>query len=744
MANIIRYGETINNWSNKYAAFNVNCVAENASEKTILDQVENNTLKLWRNDMTTYRGTQLTNEADILSLFIKVTNSGGTTWNIPMDRVEVLQPSVTEGNVTNYWFRVYFCPQWQDFLTNYLSGTIASVVVNALVGTSIAFSQELTQVTAGVIMTSPASLSWQIEGENTPYVDIAESYQFFENSLQRKTCYPAQIFTPCLYDANDNNIISSYEFRNVSSSTISGLVTLSFTIRLYLSSTDTAQSYDYVRSVALLQRETQNNGAWLFDIDSRGTNVVTLLEVVNYPVWQLGSTTTEYKKGDITAIVKLDISTRAASIQSQVESNGSMLTYRLYNDSYDFAGVGTYQSKVEVTDAEQGTMYRNTINVAFTAVPVGSYTLECSIDYNGTIYTESIAVNVVQLTLDDFGINLYLISGYVLNTPIYLTIGVTTGGSAYTKPNHAKIVISCNETGKSMTRCLTFPYGGNNYVDLRAILPTYYDVANATFTLTLTGYMYNSNYVQYNEGESTLNVNVLGVCLPIRGQEHTTPKSCINNYERLRLIIPQMLEPKCGIITKMWLLHYDDNVTLYINGVAAQTLAVDNKKKFNTTLVTFDDLTAIFSTKIGNSMEYTIRPQIVSNCEQIAVKFDTPLASIEMPIFEMEVISNHFELGDVKTTPIYPRDVLRLNVQSYCSPSNNQIITLRLRGLNAGSVWYYNNILRTQPTLLLSYTATDAESFERYYVTNIQVTEPTDGVDNGQITLSLKSNNLQW
>ena len=745
MANIVRYGNTINKYTTKYTAFNVNCVAETASEKTILDQVAANAMPLFRSDITTYRNTTISPCADILSLYLKVTDANNTTWIIPPDRVEVLKPAETEGNVTNYWFRVYFCTQWQDYEANYATAAIASVVVNALIGTTIAFSEALTFAIGQEYYNNDLNLSWQTDEESgVVSADVALYYLVSNDILHTETCTPAQVFTMSLLDSNQNDVIDSYTISNVQTSVENSLLKYSFDAHIiFTSGVDFTQTYTLQRWLALLNRTTQNNGAWLLWKEAEGVNI-TLLEEVSYPIWQLGATATEYKRGDITAAVKLDIVTTETTIQNQVEHNSAILSYRLYNDDNSYTGVGEWQSKVEVTDAEQGTMNRNTINVDFANVPVGSYTLECSIDYNGTIYTESVAVDVVQLTLGDFGINLYLISGYVLNMPIFLTIGVTTGASAYTKPNHAKIVISCNETGKSITRCLSFPYGGNNYIDLREILPTYYDAANAAFTLTLTGYMYNGNYVQYNEGESTLNVNVLGVCLPIRGQEHTTPKSCINNYERLKLIIPQMLEPKCDTITKMWLLHYDENLTLYKDGIAAQTLAVENQKKFNTSLVTFDDLTAVFCTKIGNNIEYTIRPQIVSNCEQIAVKFDAPLASIEMPVFEMEVISNYFGLGDVKKTPIYPADVLRLNAQSYISASNNQIITLRLRGLNAGSVWYYNNILRTQPTLLLSYTATDAESFERYYVTNIQVTEPTDGVDNGQITLSLKSNDLQW
>lgn len=711
---------------------------------------------------------------------VALKDSAGTNYELSFaDVVQVIQPyeEPEGGNSRHYYLRCSFVGVFKQALDTIAESgrtlNTSSVQIKGYyceegdgVAWTLNFEIDLTEFTAqssAYVQTLPMQ---EFQAETDPndtdyvFVDVAFNEWLPNDDIFIQTLKPADSVVISAYPNNQNdsydtiiartNLVASQSVISTTGqdNTTSYQYIFGVHLRMLRNALETALSnYTFVTFVMQLGYVKRvgavgTTGQFLLSENHVGYEIISL--PIDAPIWQLGTTTTEYKKGDITAVVKLDISTRAASIQSQVESNSSILTYRLYNDSYDFAGVGTYQSKVEVTDAEQGAMNRNTINVAFEAVPVGSYTLECSIDYNGTIYTESITINVVHLTLGDFGINLYLSGGYVLNMPIFLSIGVTTGSSSYQKPSHAKIVISCNETGKSMTRYFTYPYGGNNYVDLRSILPTYFDAANAAFTLNLTGYMYNDKYVQYNEGESTLNINILGVCLPIRGQEHTTPKSCINNYERLKLIIPQMLEPKCGTITKMWLLHYDENLTLYKNGIAAQSLAVDNQKKFNTTLVTFDDLTAVFCTKIGNNIEYTIRPQIVSNCEQMAVKFDAPLSSIEMPIFEMEVISNHFELGDVKKLPIYPADVLRLNAQSYIMPSNNQIITLRLRGLNAGSVWYYNNILRTQPTLLLSYTATDAESFERYYVTNIQVTEPTDGVDNGQITLSLKSNDLQW
>lgn len=446
-------------------------------------------------------------------------------------------------------------------------------------------------------------------------------------------------------------------------------------------------------------------------------------------------TTTQYNRGDVTLPTNIAIIDSNTTEQDKVEYNTASIVYTLTNvdDETDvYTGVGTWSSKTAITDPEQGAMQDNTINVLFANMPVGEYVYKVVYTYSdGNTYTAETTINVIELTLSYFGVN-YSQQGYQLNRPISIYFIDTT--SVSTRPQYARMQFVCVETGMSMERYVFLDaYYGGVYIDLRPILPNYFDVNNTEYHIKINSILYNDNYEQYDIAADTMTIYV-------NDATHRTMRSMYSYTDCSNVsavIIPQILEPLQGFTDQIWLPVYARQQRLFKNSTLVYefTDALQlNKGMWYNIMLQFTDIDPSDVYKVvglwGNVIE-SIKPLITCNEERVMVRFNAP-DEVEMPTFAMILEGVYSEPTKKNMHSIQSRNA---SIDTTMYDVNEKLI-LMIPQLTNKSLYVYKGLFANQDLINVS----NGGAWVQYHLSNVSITDATADLNNGVFRIELTRN----
>lgn len=445
-------------------------------------------------------------------------------------------------------------------------------------------------------------------------------------------------------------------------------------------------------------------------------------------------TTTQYNRGDITLSTNIAIVDSNTAEQNKVEYNTASIVYTLTDatdESVIYTGVGTWSGKTAITDPEQGAMQDNTINVLFSNIPIGEYVYKVVYTYSdGNIHTAEMTINVIALTLSYFGVN-HSQHGFQLNRPISLYFIDTTGSSTGTKPGFAKMRFLCVETEKSFERYVYLNgYYGGTYIDLRPILPNYFDVNNIEYHIKIYSILYNIRYEEYDTTVDEYVVYVNDATHRIRRSVHYYNGNCNNEAA---VLVPQILEPLQGFTAQVWLPVFARNQRLFKNSELiyrfTQTLPYNNGGWYNIMLrfdnITTEDIYRVLG--LWGSVNDVVKPLITTTSERVMVRFNAP-ENVEMPTFAMILEGVFSEPIKVDIHSIASLDTTMYDV--------NEKMILAIPQLTNQSIFVYKGLLANQNLINVS----NGGEWVQYHLNKVTIVDATEGYNNGVFRIELTRN----
>lgn len=446
-------------------------------------------------------------------------------------------------------------------------------------------------------------------------------------------------------------------------------------------------------------------------------------------------TTTTYNKGNVTMTINIAIAQTNTEAQEAIEGDTATIIYTLTdteNPTIVYTGQGSWASKTETTDAEQGAMYNNVINVTFSNVAVGTYTLEVTYTHTDTEdYTESEEINIIALSMVYYGVNHSIIT-QLLNHPILFNIGVTTGASTGQKPAIARLLVSCQETGLTIERIVHLDiYASIWSFDLRPILPNYFNANNPNYTITTQATLYSSNYESYDTTEDTDTITIKGVVDRISLPQYYA------ECKTIKCIIPQFLTPLQGFNTSFWITFFD-RVKIVKNGNIFYTLSTA-PKGWSEILMDFTNTTEVDIFQIRNyatsAIETADKPLITTEAEKVMVKFVAP-DNVAMPTFAML-------LKEAQAVPTLVTTWRTFSPKKEAAPHDvvynfnyvKNVLNLEIPNLNNLSIYYYIGLFMSQTELYITNTT---RGWGRYKIVKIDSTEATAELSNGAIRIQVE------
>lgn len=471
-------------------------------------------------------------------------------------------------------------------------------------------------------------------------------------------------------------------------------------------------------------------------LNAASTPLTNYVINANTPIITLPATT-QYNRGDVTLSTNIAIVDSNTTEQNNVEYNTASIVYTLTNvdDETDvYTGVGTWSSKTSITDPEQGAMQDNTINVLFSNIPTGEYIYKIVYTYSdGNTYTAETTINIIELTLSYFGV-IYSQRGYQLNRPISIYLVDTTGSSTGTMPQYARMQFVCVETGMSMERYVFLDaYYGGAYIDLRPILPNYFDVNNTEYHININSILYDSNYEQYDIAADTITIFV-------NDATHRTMRSMYNytNCSNVSaVIIPQILEPLQGFTTQIWLPVYMHQQRIFKNNTLVYNIT--DALHWSTggwynimlqfTKIEPSDVYRVLG-PYGNLIE-SIKPLITCNEERVMVRFNAP-EDVEMPTFAMILEGVYSEPTKADIWSQQER-IASLDTTMY---DVNEKMILMMPQLTNKSLYVYKGLFANQDLINVS----NGKAWVQYHLSNVSITDATADLNNGVFRIELTRN----
>lgn len=449
-------------------------------------------------------------------------------------------------------------------------------------------------------------------------------------------------------------------------------------------------------------------------------------------------TTTQYNRGDITLPTNIAIVDNNTTEQNKVEYNTASIVYTLTDatdESVVYTGVGTWSSKTAISDPDQGAMQDNTINVLFSNVPIGEYIYKVVYTYSdGNVYTAEMTISVIALTLGYFGVN-YSQHGFQLNRPISLYFIDTTGSSTGTKPGYAKMRIVCAETEKSFERYVYLnAYYGGAFIDLRPILPNYFDVNNIEYHIKIYSTLYNTRYEEYDTTVDEYMVYVNDATHRMMRSVWIYNGSCNN---AAAVLIPQILEPLQGFTAQVWLPVFARNQRLFKNSeliyTFTQALIIEKGYWYNIMLrfdnITTEDIYRVLG--LWGSVNDVIKPLITTNAERVMVRFNAP-ENVEMPTFAMILEGVYSEPIRVDIHSQQHR-IASLDTTMY---DVNENMTLAIPQLTNQSIFVYKGLFANQNLINVS----NGGEWVQYHLNKVTIVDATEGYNNGVFRIELTRN----
>lgn len=449
-------------------------------------------------------------------------------------------------------------------------------------------------------------------------------------------------------------------------------------------------------------------------------------------------TITQYNRGDIILPTNIAIVDTNTAEQNKVEYNTASIVYTLTDatdESVVYTGVGAWSSKTAITDPDQGAMQDNTINVLFSNVPIGEYVYKVVYTYSdGNTYTAEMTINVIALTLGYFGVN-YSQYGFQLNRPISLYFTDTTGSSTGTKPEFAKMRFMCVETGKSFERYVYLhAYYGGAYIDLRPILPNYFDVNNIEYHIKIYSTLYNIRYEEYDTAEDEYIIYVNDATHRMKYSMWYYNGSC---SKIAAVLIPQILEPLQGFTAQVWLPVFARNQRLFKNSeliyTFTQTLPCNIGGWYNI-MLRFDNITTEDVYRVvglWGSVNDVVKPLITTNAERVMVRFNAP-EDVEMPTFAM-ILEGVFSEPIKVDIHSRQRRIASLDTTMYDVVEN---MTLAIPQLTNQSIFVYKGLFANQDILNVS----NGGAWVQYHLNKVTIVDATEGYNNGVFRIELTRN----
>lgn len=726
-------------------AYNVTIWAENETEIAQFDAHN-----LWRKNQRIYNGNTLETGTDSTELICKVTDKQGNVYIIPASKYEELKaPKINDNGTKNYYWRLYFDDLkfksgrvekhigWRDFIQNWITeDNIYSIVLNGIANNQLSFSVTLqynSTPTYSVSYSGESIQATKVLTTDLAECDITFTYTLPNNELYRQIGNAERILSQFYYTKSgepgafiDNYTIVS-DVRNGGAHTIT----------LHTQLSDTQYYYNNINSfrvyLTILAKKNDYANEW-WRILYAETVGVTILPPILSPIITL-PTTTQYNRGDVTLPTNIAIVDSNTTEQDKVEYNTASIVYTLTNvddDTDVYTGVGTWSSKTSITDPEQGAMQDNTINVLFSNIGAGSYIYNVAYTYSdGNTYTAETTINVVELTLSYFGVNCSQ-QGYQLNKPISIYLIDTTGSSTGTKPQYARMQFVCVETGKSMERYVFLDaYYGGTYVDLRPILPNYFDVNNIEYHIKINSILYNANYEQYDIAADTMTIYV-------NDATHRTMRSMYNYIDCLgysAVIIPQILEPLQGFTTQIWLPVYGHQQQIFKNNTLVyktnDNLQLSKGWWYNI-MLQFTDIepSDVYKVLWGKVIE-SIKPLITCNEERVMVRFNAP-DEVEMPTFAM-ILEGVYSEPTKKN--IHSTQSRNASIDTTMYDVNEKMI-LMIPQLTNRSLYIYKGLFANQNLINIS----NGGAWVQYHLSIVSITDATADLNNGVFRIELTRN----
>lgn len=446
-------------------------------------------------------------------------------------------------------------------------------------------------------------------------------------------------------------------------------------------------------------------------------------------------TITQYNRGDITLPTNIAIVDNNTIEQNKVEYNTASIVYTLTDatdESVVYTGVGAWSSKTAITDPDQGAMQDNIINVLFSNVPIGEYVYKVVYTYSdGNTYTAEMTINVIALTLDYFGVN-HSQRGFQLNRPISLYFTVTTGASTGTKPEFAKMRFVCVETGLGFDKYVYLnAYYGGAYIDLRPILPNYFDVNNIEYHIKIYSILYNLRYEEYDTAVDEYVVYVNDATHRIMRSVWNYNGSC---SEFAAVLIPQILEPLQGFTTQVWLPVFGRQQKLTRNNeilyTFTQVLTSERGYWYNI-MLSFNNITTEDTYRVvglWGRVNDVVKPLITTNAERVMVRFNAP-EDIEMPTFAMVLEGVYSEPIKVDILSQQHR-IASLDTTMY---DVNEHMILAIPQLTNQSIFVYKGLFANQDILNVS----NGGAWVQYHLNKVTIVDATEGYNNGVFRIEL-------
>lgn len=472
-------------------------------------------------------------------------------------------------------------------------------------------------------------------------------------------------------------------------------------------------------------------------LNSASTSLTSYIINDSTPLIRLPATT-QYNKGDITLPINIAIVDGNTAEQNKIEYNTASIVYTLTSatdESVAYTGVGTWSSKTVITDPEQGTMQDNTINVLFSNIPIGEYVYKVVYTYsNGNTYTAEMTINVIALTLDFFGVN-HSQQGFQLNRPISLYFRDSTGSSTGMKPQFAKMRFVCAETGKSVERYVYLDsYYGGAYIDMRPVLPNYFDVNKVEYHIKIYSILYNSQYEEYDTTEDEYVVYVNDATHRIKRSVWNYNGSCA---EIAAVLIPQILEPLQGFTAQVWLPVFANNQRLLKNSeliyTFTQNMSYNNGGWYNI-MLSFDNIaTEDIYRVVGlwGNVNDVVKPLITTNSERVMVRFNAP-EDVAMPTFAM-ILEGVFSEPIKVDIHCQQQRIACLNTTMY---DVNENMILAIPQLTNQSIFIYKGLFANQSIINVS----NGGAWVQYHLNKITIVDATEGYNNGVFRIELTRN----
>ena len=343
-------------------------------------------------------------------------------------------------------------------------------------------------------------------------------------------------------------------------------------------------------------------------------------------------------------------------------------------------------------------------------------------------------INVIALTLAYFGVN-HSQSGFQLNRAISLYFIDTTGASTGTKPSYAKMRFICVETGKSFERFVYLNgYYGGAYIDLRPILPNYFDVNNIEYHIQIYSTLYNIRYEDYDTAIDEYVIYVNDATHRMKFSMWYYNGSC-NGYAAV--LIPQILEPLQGFTAQVWLPVFARNQRLFRNSELIYTFAQAPSYQeggWYNIMLRFDNITSEDIYRVlglWGSVNDVVKPLITTNAERVMVRFNAP-EDVEMPTFAMileGVYSEPIKIDICSTqNRIASTDTTMYDV--------NENMILAIPQLTNQSIFIYEGLFANQNLINVS----NGGAWVQYHLNKKTIVDATEGYNNGIFRIELTRN----